>query len=142
MRQSVPGITFLGVGLVFGILITKGEVISWYRIQEMFRFQSVHMFGILISAILVAMAGLAIIRSRDLRSVDGTPISLPPKILGRGIRYVAGGILFGLGWSLTGACPGPLFALLGTGAGIIIVVIGFAVLGTLLYGWMRPWLPH
>jgi uncharacterized protein len=135
-------IPFFFVGVLFGIVLTKSEVISWFRIQEMFRFQSFHMYGIIGSAVVTAMVGLQIIRRLKLRSLDGQPIVIPPKKMGKGTRYWAGGTIFGLGWGLIGACPGPLFALLGHGIGVISVAILSALIGTWCYGALRTRLPH
>jgi len=135
-------VLFLLVGALFGIVLTKAEVISWFRIQEMFRFQAFHMYGIIGSAVLTAGISLQIIRSLKLRSIDGQPISIPPKVMGKGTRYWAGGTLFGLGWGLIGACPGPLFALLGNGVTVMIVAILSALAGTWCYGALRNRLPH
>jgi uncharacterized membrane protein YedE/YeeE len=135
-------IPFFFVGILFGIVLTKSEVISWFRIQEMFRFQSFHMYGIIGSAVVTAMIGLQIIRRLKLRSLDGQPIVIPPKTMGTGTRYWAGGTIFGLGWGLIGACPGPLFALLGNGIGVMIVAILSALVGTWCYGALRTRLPH
>ena len=133
---------YLLVGLVFGIIITKGEVISWFRIQEMFRFQGFHMFGIFATALPTAILTVQILKRRGMRSIGGEAICIPAKTLGSGQRYVFGGVLFGIGWALTGACPGPLFALLGSGVPTIAVVILSAVGGTWIYGVLRPHLPH
>ncbi len=117
-------------------------MISWFRIQEMFRFQAFHMYGIIGSAIVTAAVALQLIRRLHLRAANGEVITIPPKQLGRGTRYWLGGAIFGLGWALVGACPGPLFALLGAGVGVIAVVILSAVAGTWVYGALRPRLPH
>ena len=135
-------ITYLLAGIVFGFLITKAEVISWYRIQEMFRFQGFHMFGIFATALPTAIITVQLMKRARATSLQGEPITLPPKQLGRGIRYIVGGTMFGLGWALVGACPGPLFALLGSGVLTIGVVIVAALAGTWMYGWLRPNLPH
>jgi uncharacterized protein len=142
VRLSLGLIPFFIVGVLFGVVLTKSEVISWFRIQEMFRFQSFHMYGIIGSAVVTAMIGLRIIRRLRLRSLDGQPIAIPPKTMGKGTRYWAGGTIFGLGWGLIGACPGPLFALLGNGVGVMIVAIVSAVAGTWCYGTLRSRLPH
>jgi uncharacterized membrane protein YedE/YeeE len=134
--------TYLVAGTVFGIVITKGEVISWFRIQEMFRFQGFHMFGVFATALPTAILSIQLIKRSRLRALTGEPIVIPPKHLGRGIRYGAGGTIFGLGWALTGACPGPLFALLGSGVTVIAAVIVSALAGTWTYGLLRPHLPH
>jgi uncharacterized protein len=135
-------VRFLGAGVLFGFVLTRAEVISWFRIQEMFRFQSFHMYGIIATAILVAAVTLEIMRRLSVRTLDGTPAHLPPKELGTGTRYAVGGTLFGIGWAFTGACPGPLFGLVGAGVTVMIVPIAAALLGTWVYGWLRPYLPH
>ena len=106
---GAPGLRiYLLVGVAFGIVLTKGEAISWFRIQEMFRFQGFHMFGIFATALPTAIAGVQLLKRRWRRTVGGAPIVVPPKHLGSGVRYAAGGTIFGLGWALTGACPGPV----------------------------------
>lgn len=134
-------IKYLLVGIVFGITLTKAEIISWYRIYEMFRFESFHMYGVIGSAIAVGLLFTQLIKRFKLKSIDGAPISIPPKQMGV-TRYLAGGIIFGLGWAMTGACPGPLFILLGNGVGAVLVVIASAVAGTYVYGLLRHKLPH
>jgi uncharacterized membrane protein YedE/YeeE len=118
------------LGMVFGAVLVQAEVVSWFRIQEMFRFHAFHMFGIIGTAIATASLGLALIRRRNLKDDDGSSLGLPPKVLGNGVRYLAGGTLFGIGWALTGACPGQLVALVS------------ALAGTWTYGLLRPKLPH
>ena len=141
--RRAPGLAvYFAVGVLFGILLVKAEVISWFRIQEMFRFQGFHMFGIFATALPVAIISVQAIKRFGARTVGGDPIRIPPKDLGRGYRYGIGGIIFGLGWTLTGACPGPLFALLGSGVGVIAVAILSALAGTWTYGYLRPRLPH
>jgi uncharacterized protein len=145
VRAFSPGrelVTYAAVGVVFGIVLVKSEVVSWYRIQEMFRFQSFHMYGILGSAMLTALVSVQILRRLGLSSLTGERISVPPKLLGRGYRYWIGGLIFGAGWALTGACPGPLFALVGGGASVFIIVAVAALAGTWVYGYLRPQLPH
>ncbi|WP_138431502.1 DUF6691 family protein [Fodinibius saliphilus] len=133
---------YLFAGLFFGFALVKSEVISWFRIQEMFRFDAFHMYGIIGSAIIVAMISIQIIKKMGLKDSTGTPITIPPKDSSQITRYLAGGILFGIGWALTGACPGPLFTLAGAGYEIMIVPIASALLGTWAYGLLRPMLPH
>ncbi len=136
-------LVYLALGLYFGVVLTKSEVISWFRIQEMFRFQSFHMYGIIASAVVVAGLSLALLKRLDVRALDGRPIAMPPKqMTRRAARYWLGGILFGLGWALIGACPGPIFALIGGGATVMVVALGSAVTGTWTYAWLRPRLPH
>ena len=141
-RIGASLLVYLLLGVFFGITLTKSEVLSWFRIQEMFRFQSSRMYEIIASAIAVATISIASIKRLGLKSLSGEPIQIPPKTLGSGIRYAAGGTIFGLGWALTGACPGPLFALVGSGVTVMIVSVGSAMAGTWLYGFLRPRLPH
>ena len=141
--SSAPGLwIYLLVGTVFGIVLTKGEAISWFRIQEMFRFQGFHMFGIFATALPTAIIGVQLLKRRWRRTLAGEVIVVPPKHLGSGVRYAVGGTIFGLGWALTGACPGPLFALLGSGVTTMAVAIASAMLGTWTYGRLRHHLPH
>ena len=123
-------------------MLTKGEAISWFRIQEMFRFQGFHMFGIFATALPTAIVGVQLLKRRCGARSAARRSSIPPKHLGSGVRYAAGGTIFGLGWALTGACPGPLFALLGSGATTMAVAIASAMLGTWTYGRLRHRLPH
>lgn len=140
--RSIPLSAYVVVGILFGMLLVKSEVASWYRIQEMFRFQSFHMYGILGSAMMTATASLQLLKRFQVRSLSGEPIVVPPKQMGRGHRYWIGGIVFGIGWALTGTCPGPLFAVVGSGATVFIVVVAAALLGTWTYGSIRHRLPH
>lgn len=133
---------YLLSGLFFGFVLVKSEVISWFRIQEMFRFDAFHMYGIIGLAIVVAMISIQLIRKWNVKDSNGNPITIPPKDSSQVTRYLLGGTLFGLGWALTGACPGPLFTLAGAGYGIILVPIASAILGTWVYGALRPKLPH
>jgi uncharacterized membrane protein YedE/YeeE len=133
---------YLAAGTFFGFVLTRAEVISWFRIQEMFRFQSFHVFGIIASAIVVAGLSLEILRRFPREAAAGGTIALETKEMGTGIRYAAGGTIFGVGWAFTGACPGPLFALLGSGITVMIVPIASALAGTWLYGSLRSRLPH
>ncbi len=130
------------LGLCFGIILTESEVLSWFRIQEMFRFQSPRMYEIIVSAIAVAALSIAVIKKLGVKTISGEPIVIPPKSMGKGVRYAAGGIFFGLGWALCGACPGPMFALVGNGVTVMIAAIASALAGTWLYGFLRPRLPH
>lgn len=131
---------YLFAGIFFGILLVKAEVISWFRIQEMFRLESFHMYGVIGSAIVVGAIGIWIIKKFKLKTIHGEPIILHPKQFNKGQVY--GGLLFGCGWALTGACPGPLFALIGSGATAVIVVLFSAIAGTWVYGLVRNKLPH
>ena len=141
-RTNIGWPFYAMLGTLSGIVFTKSEVISWFRIQEMFRFQGFHMFGIIGSALLVAAVSVAVIKRLRIRAFSGDPIVIPPKVMGKGTRYWAGGTIFGLGWALVGACPGPLFALIGNGVLVIGVTLASALLGTWVYGHLRPRLPH
>lgn len=134
-------IRFYIIGIVFGIVLTKAEIISWYRIYEMFRFQSFHMFGVIGSAVVLGIVMLQIIKRTQLNAIDGQPIATEPKELSI-TRYLAGGIIFGFGWALTGACPGPLFILVGAGVYVMIFGILSALVGTFVYGLIKDKLPH
>jgi uncharacterized membrane protein YedE/YeeE len=145
LRQSNRPVflaVYLLLGIAFGYVLTRSEAVSWFRIQEMFRFQSFRMYGIIGSAVVTAALTLAILKRSGLKSAAGESISVPDKKLGRGIRYIFGGILFGFGWALTGACPAPLFSLVGSGAPVMIVAVASAIAGAWVYGWLRPILPH
>jgi uncharacterized membrane protein YedE/YeeE len=131
---------YLFAGILFGIILVKSEVISWLRIQEMFRLQSFHMFGIMGSAIVVGILSVWVIKKYKIKTIHGDPITFLNKKFHKGIIY--GGLLFGAGWALTGACPGPLFAQIGNGATVVIITLLSAVAGTWVYGRMREWLPH
>jgi hypothetical protein len=133
---------YLLLGIAFGVVLTRSEVLSWFRIQEMFRFQSFRMYGIIGSAVVTAALSLALIKRAGLKSFSGEQISIPARPLGRGIQFAAGGTIFGVGWALTGACPGPLFALIGNGVSVMIVAVVSALAGTWVYGLLRPRLPH
>jgi uncharacterized membrane protein YedE/YeeE len=127
-------------GLLFGVILVKAEVISWFRIQEMFRLQSFHMYGVIGSAVAVGMLSVFIIKKFKIKTIYNEPIEFVDKKLNKGNIY--GGLLFGFGWALTGACPGPLFAQIGSGATVIIVTLFSALVGTWIYGYFREKLPH
>jgi uncharacterized protein len=129
------------VGIIFGIILTQSQAISWYRIQEMFRFGSVHMFGIIGSALAVGLMVTALIRRRGLTDFYRVPIELTDKAPGWR-RYLFGGILFGLGWALAGVCPGPMFVLIGNDTVSALIALAAAMLGTFAYGLVRRHLPH
>ena len=132
---------FLLVGIVFGIILTKSQVISWYRIYEMFHFDSFHMYGIIGSAVILGVIIVQVIKRTSIKSIDGEQIKFSPKLKSVP-RYLIGGTIFGLGWALAGACPGPMFILIGFGYLPILIVIAGALLGTLAYGMLRSKLPH
>ena len=131
---------YLVVGILFGVIFVKSEVISWFRIQEMFRLQSFHMYGIIGSAVVVGIISVWVIKKFRIKTINGTPITIAPKKFSKGQIY--GGLIFGFGWAITGACPGPLFAQIGTGATVIAVTLLSAVAGTWVYGYFRARLPH
>jgi uncharacterized protein len=137
-----PVLPYFLLGIVFGVVLTKSEVVSWFRIQEMFRFQAFHMYGVIGSALAVAMISVALIKRHEARALTGEEIAMAPKEFGTGRRYWIGGTVFGLGWALTGACPGPLVALIGSGATVFAVALLAAIAGTWLYGVVQPHLPH
>lgn len=132
---------FLLVGIVFGIVMAKSEAFSWYRIQEMFRFQAFHMYGIIGTAVALGVAGVALIKKYHIRDLEGNPILFHPKEKSVA-RYLIGGTLFGLGWALSGACPGPMVVNIGYGYISLAVVFLFAVVGTFFYGLVKDYLPH
>lgn len=132
---------YIVVGFIFGIVLTKSEAVSWYRIYEMFQFQSFHMYGIIMVAIATGAIGLQIIKRMQLKNIKGEPFQVPDKEEGS-IRFWIGGIFFGLGWALVGSCPGPIFILLGTGFFPVVFVLFGALFGTFLYGLVKDKLPH
>ena len=131
---------YLLTGILFGIILVKTEVISWFRIQEMFRLQSFHMFGVIGSAVVVGIISVWLIKKYKIKTIYGEPIEFVNKKFNKGNIY--GGLIFGFGWAITGACPGPLFAQIGTGATVIIITLLSAIAGTWIYGRFREKLPH
>ena len=131
---------YLVMGLFFGIILVKSEVISWYRIQEMFRLQSFHMFGVIGSAVVTGIISVWLIKKFNIKTIKGEKIELPTKKFNKGQVY--GGLIFGFGWAITGACPGPLFAQIGSGFSVIIITLFSAIAGTWVYGLLRERLPH
>lgn len=127
-------------GILFGIVFVKAEIISWFRIQEMFRFESFHMYGVIGTAVVVGAVSVLVIKRTKAKTIHGETIHIPNKTFNKG--QVIGGLLFGLGWAITGACPGPLFAQIGAGYSVIIVTFLSAVAGTWVYGYFRERLPH
>lgn len=134
-------VSYLLIGILFGIIMFKSEAASWFRIYEMFRFDAFHMYGIIGSALAVGIIVVQLIKRYNVKSVHGETILFQPKERSFS-RYMYGGIVFGLGWALAGACPGPMFTLVGAGYLPILVVIFFAILGTFVYGLLRDRLPH
>ena len=128
------------VGLFFGIVFVKAEIISWFRIQEMFRLDSFHMYGVIGTAVVVGMISVQLIKRLGIKTMQGEPITIAPKQFSKGQIY--GGLLFGFGWAITGACPGPLFAQIGAGYSVVVVILLSAIAGTWVYGVVRNRLPH
>ncbi len=140
--SGTPG-WYLIAGIALGILFIKSEVLTWYRIQEMFRLQAFHMYGVMGTALAVALPAVQLIRRLKLRAWNGEVIVIPDKHLtDYGVRYWAGGTVFGLGWGLLGACPGPMFALLGAGVTVMVAAIASAMAGTWAYAALQSRLPH
>lgn len=131
---------YLLVGVMFGIVFVKAEIVSWFRIQEMFRFDSFHMYGVIGSAVLVGLISVQLIKRFKVSTMDGEEVDIPGKTFNKGQIY--GGLLFGIGWAITGACPGPLFAQIGSGFLAIIITLLSAIAGTWTYGLLRSRLPH
>jgi len=131
---------YLVVGIGFGIVFVKAEIVSWFRIQEMFRLSSFHMYGVIGTGVVVGMISIFLIKKFGIKTLAGESIVLTPKTFSKGQIY--GGLIFGFGWAMTGACPGPLFALIGSGFGVVSVVLLSAIAGTWTYGLLREKLPH
>ena len=139
-ENNVSLLKYSAVGMLFGIVFVKAEIISWFRIQEMFKLQSFHMYGVIGTAVVTGVMWVAIIKKFKIKTLQGESIVIVPKHFTKGQIY--GGLLFGLGWAMTGACPGPLFAQIGTGTVSVLVVIASALLGTWTYGYFKEKLPH
>jgi uncharacterized protein len=137
---KLSSLNFLVAGIFFGVLLIKAEVVSWYRIQEMFRFQSFHMYGVIGSAVGIGAFSFWILKRFQVKTISGHLIEIPEKKFHKGIVF--GGLLFGFGWALTGACPGPLFALIGNGAYVFVIALLSAIAGTWFYGAIKNRLPH
>ncbi|GJM63750.1 DUF6691 family protein [Persicobacter diffluens] len=135
------GIKYILLGIAFGIVFTKAEIISWFRIFEMFQFESFHMYGVIGSAVMVGALGTYFMKRIEMRDKKGQVIA-PADKTGSPKRYIYGGIIFGLGWALTGSCPGPMYMLVGTGASFMLVTILSAMLGTFAYAQVKHKLPH
>ena len=134
-------IKFLVLGIIFGVVMTKSEAVSWFRIQEMFRFQAFHMYGIIGTAVILGVIGVALIKKFKIRDFSGNEILFSPKDKSV-YRYLIGGTIFGLGWALGGACPGPMVVNIGYGFWAMAIVFFFALVGTYLYGVLKSKLPH
>lgn len=139
-ESGLSNLKYLIVGIFFGIIFVKAEIISWFRIQEMFHLQSFFMYGVIGSAVAVGVISVFIIKKFNIKTLQGEKIEIQPKTFSKGQIY--GGLLFGFGWAITGACPGPLFAQIGTGATVIIVTLLSAIAGTWFYGLIKDKLPH
>ncbi len=133
-------IKYMIAGIFFGIILVKSEVISWFRIQEMFRFESFHMYGIMGTAVIIGIVSVQIIKRFNIKTIYGESIQFHNKELSKG--QVIGGLIFGFGWAITGACPGPMFALIGSGFTVMFISLLSAVTGTWVYGFLREKLPH
>jgi len=133
-------LTFLIAGIYFGVLLTKAQVISWIRIQEMFHFQSFHMYGVIGSAIITGAIGVQVLKARKQQTITKQAITIRKVDFQKG--QIVGGLIFGIGWALTGACPGPIFAIIGSGYSVFIVILVSALAGTWVYGRLRNRLPH
>ena len=139
-ENFIGNLKYLIVGVFFGIVFVKAEIVSWFRIQEMFRLDSFHMYGVIGSAVAIGLVSLQIIKRFKIKTISGEEVSIPPKQFNKGQIY--GGFLFGLGWAITGACPGPLFAQIGSGFLVVIITLLSAIAGTWTYGLLRSRLPH
>ena len=139
-KQILHGFEYLLFGIYFGIVLTKSEVVSWYRIQKMFRFEEAHMYLVIASAIVVGIISMQIIKRFHLNTVEHQPIKIKQRPFQWGIVY--GGAAFGMGWAITGACPGPIYAQIGSGEGMALITFAGAILGMFVYAWLQPKLPH
>jgi len=139
-ESKLANLKYLIVGIFFGIVFVKAEIISWFRIQEMFNLESFHMYGVIGCAVAVGLISVQLIKKFNIKTLDGEKIEIQPKTFNKGQIY--GGLLFGFGWAITGACPGPLFAQIGTGATVIVVTLVSAIAGTWVYGLIKDKLPH
>lgn len=138
--SGFSNLKYMLVGIIFGIVFVKAEIISWYRIQEMFQLQSFFMYGVIGSAVVVGVISVQIIKRFNIKTLQGEKIEIQPKTFNKGQIY--GGLMFGFGWAITGACPGPLFAQIGTGVTVIVVTLLSAIVGTWFYGFIKDKLPH
>jgi uncharacterized membrane protein YedE/YeeE len=143
-QLSLPSLLpYFATGLYLGIIFIKSEVASWFRIQEMFRFQAVHLYGVIGAAVVVGAVGVALLKRRGSRTAFGGQIAFPdPGDTRPSLHHALGGICFGLGWGLMGACPGPMYALVGSGLPVMLPALGGALAGAWVYGLLRPRLPH
>ncbi|HWV66346.1 DUF6691 family protein [Chitinophaga sp.] len=136
----MKNIKYLVAGAFFGIVLVKAQVISWFRIQEMFQLTSFHMYGVIGTAVITGIISLQLIKRLKIKTIQGEPISVAPKTFNKG--QIFGGLIFGTGWAITGACPGPLFAQIGTGVTVVSITLLSAIAGTWIYGALKSKLPH
>jgi uncharacterized membrane protein YedE/YeeE len=142
MRNTIFNIVkFVGLGIFFGIVMTKAEVISWYRIQEMFLFDNFHMYGVIGTAVVLGLISVQLMKKYKAKDINGHEIKFEPKAFSVA-RYLFGGTIFGFGWAMTGACPGPMYTLVGHGYWAMLIVIAAALFGTFIYGMVKSKLPH
>lgn len=139
-ENFVSNFKYMIVGIIFGIVFVKAEIISWFRIQEMFRLQSFHMYGVIGTAVVVGLISVQIIKRFKIKTLSGENVVILDKTFQKGQIY--GGLIFGLGWAITGACPGPLFAQIGSGFLVVVITFASALAGTWLYGAVKNKLPH
>ncbi len=139
-KPWTANLVYAFMGILFGIVFVKAEIVSWFRIQEMFRFESFHMYGVIGTAVVVGVISVFIIKKYNLKTKDGEHVVLTPKTFNKG--QIIGGLIFGLGWAITGACPGPLFAQIGSGFTVVIITFLSALAGTWVYGYFKEKLPH
>ncbi len=139
-ESDLSNLKYMLVGIAFGVVFVKAEIISWFRIQEMFRLDSFHMYGVIGSAVMVGMFSIFLIKRLNIKTLQGEEVRIAPKTFHKGQIY--GGLLFGLGWAITGACPGPLFAQIGSGFLAVCVTLLSAIVGTWVYGYFQKQLPH
>ncbi len=140
MKNFTSNLRYLFIGIAFGIVFVKAEIISWFRILEMFRLESFHMYGVLMTAIVTGIISVFLIKKLGIKTLSGEKIILKAKVFHKGQIY--GGLIFGFGWAMTGACPGPLFAQIGTGATVVLITLLSAIFGTWTYGYFKEKLPH
>lgn len=139
-KPWTANLVYVFMGMLFGIVFVKAEIVSWFRIQEMFRFESFHMYGVIGTAVVVGVISVFLIKKLNIKTLDGEQIVITPKTFNKGQIY--GGLIFGLGWAITGACPGPLFAQIGSGFTVVIITFLSAIAGTWTYGYFQNKLPH
>ena len=141
-RRAIAVIAYYLIGVMFGVGLAKSGSISWFKVQEMFRLQSADLYLVFVAAVVSALVPTQLMKRLRVRTLSGAPLQTEPKRLGRGYRYLIGGPIFGAGLAITGACPGPLYALIGTGATVMSIAVVSAVAGMWFYGVLRPRLPH